>query len=107
MDDGKSRKLWDNIPAAMQPVIENGAPQLAYVLQNGTDLGSTRVITNDLNPVNAGIQGDVGLSYRHERHRIFIEIGGNYGFIKMQKDKANGSNRIGAATVMLGYAIQL
>ncbi|MDR0613251.1 MAG: PorT family protein [Dysgonamonadaceae bacterium] len=84
MDAGKSQTLWDEM-----------------------DLGSTEVITSDLNPVNAGIQGDVGLSYRHDRHRIFIEIGGNYGFIKMQKDKANGSNRIGAATVMLGYAIQL
>lgn len=99
--------MWDNIPAAMQPLINNVAPQLAAVLQYGMDLGSTEVITRDLNPVNAGIQGDVGLSYRHDRHRIFIEIGGNYGFIKMQKDKANGSNRIGAATVMLGYAIQL
>ena len=106
-DNSKSQTLWDNIPPAMQPLVENGAPQLAYVLQHGTDLGSTEVITSDLNPVNAGIQGDVGLSYRHDRHRIFIEIGGNYGFIKMQKDKANGSNRIGAATVMLGYAIQL
>lgn len=102
MDDGKSLTLGD----AMQSVIGN-VPELAYVLQNGTDFGSTEVITSDLNPVNAGIQGDIGLSYRHERHRIFIEIGGNYGFIKMQKDKSNGSNRIGAATVMVGYAIRI
>jgi hypothetical protein len=107
MDAGKSQTLWNNIPATMQPIIENSVPALAYVLQNGTDFGSTEVITRDLNPVNAGIQGDIGLSYRHERHRIFIEVGGNYGFVNMQKDKSNGSNRIGAATVMLGYAIQL
>jgi hypothetical protein len=107
LDAGGSQTLWDNIPAALQPVIEGGAPSLAHVLKNGTDFSATEVITRDLNPVNAGIQGDVGLSYRHERHRVFIEIGGNYGFVKMQKDKSNGSNRIGAATVMLGYAIQL
>ena len=107
MDAGKSQTLWDNIPAAMQPVIEGSVPALAYVLQNGTDFGSTETITRDLNPVNAGVQGDIGLSYRHERHRIFVEIGGNYSFVNMQKEKSNGSNRIGAATVMLGYAIQL
>jgi hypothetical protein len=106
MDAGKSQTLWDNL-ADMQPNIKSNAPLLAYVLQNGTDFGSTEVITRDLNPVNAGIQGDIGLSYRHERHRIFIEVGGNYGFVNMQKDKSNGLNRIGAATVMLGYAIQL
>lgn len=102
MDADKSLTLGD----AMQSVIGN-VPELADVLQNETDFGSEKVITSDLNPVNAGIQGDIGLSYRHERHRIFIEIGGNYGFIKMQKDKSNGSNRIGAATVMVGYAIRI
>jgi hypothetical protein len=107
MDAGGSKTLWDNIPATLRPVIEGGAPSLAHVLKNGTDFGATEVITRDLNPVNAGIQGDVGVSWRHERHRVFVEIGGNYGFVKMQKDKSNGSNRIGAATVMLGYALQL
>ncbi|MDR1022661.1 MAG: PorT family protein [Prevotellaceae bacterium] len=106
-DAGKSHTLWDNIPAAMQPAIEGGAPQLAYALQSEMDFGATEVITRDLNPVNAGVQGDVGLSYRHDRHKVFVEAGGNYGFVKMQKDKSNGSNRIGAATVMLGYAFQL
>ena len=106
-DAGKSKTLWDNIPAEMQPAIEGGAPQLAYVLQNEMDFGSKEVITKDLNPVNVGVQGDIGLSYQHDRHRIFVEVGGNYGFINMQKDKSNGSNRIGAATVMLGYAVRI
>jgi hypothetical protein len=106
-DAGRSKTLWDNIPAEMQPVIEGSVPQLAHVLQNGTDFGSTEVITRDLNPVNAGVQGDIGLSYRHDRHKVFLEIGGNYGFVKMQKNKSNSSNNIGAATVMFGYAIRL
>jgi hypothetical protein len=101
MDAGKSRTLWENIPEAMRPLLEGSA------LETGVDFKATKVITRDLNPVNVGLQGDIGLSYRHDRHRIFLEIGGNYGFIKMQKDKSNGSNRIGAATIMLGYAMQL
>ncbi|MDR2692513.1 MAG: outer membrane beta-barrel protein [Dysgonamonadaceae bacterium] len=109
-DEKKLETLWEhitpyvanipNIPAEMQPVLKGA-------LESETDFGSTEDITSDLHRVNAGIQGDVGLSYRHERHRIFIEIGGNYGFIKMQKDEKNGSNRIGAGSVMLGYALQL
>jgi hypothetical protein len=107
VDAGKSQTLWDNVPAGMQQAIASGAPTLAHVLQNGTDFGATEVITRDLNPVNAGVQGDVGLSYRIERHKVSVEVGGNYGFVNVQKDKSNGSNRVGAATVMLGYAIQL
>ena len=33
--------------------------------------------------------------------------GGNYGLVKIQKDKSNGENNTGAATVTLGYIIQL
>jgi hypothetical protein len=107
LDAGKSATLWDAIPADMQPAVEYGIPALKPALLNETDFGSTEVITKDLNPVNVGVQGDIGLSYQHDRHRIFVEVGGNYGFVKMQKDKTNGSNRIGAATVMLGYAIKI
>jgi hypothetical protein len=80
---------------------------LRPLLGTQVDFAGKKVITRDLNPVNVGLQGDIGLSYRYDRHRIFLEIGGNYGFIKMQKDKANGSNRIGAATVMVGSGVEL
>lgn len=110
-DADKSKTLGDIISAAgnipVPPEMQAVLAGMAVALQSEMDFNSTEDITRDLNPVNAGIQGDVGLSFRHERHRIFLEIGGNYGFIKMQKDKANGSNRIGAATVMLGYAFRL
>jgi hypothetical protein len=107
VDAGQNQALWDLIPAEMQPAISGLAPELAYVLQNGVDFGGTTDIKNDLNTVNAGIQGNIGLSYRFDRHKVFVEVGGNYGFIEMQKDKANGSNRIGSGSVMLGYAITL
>ncbi|MDR0733930.1 MAG: outer membrane beta-barrel protein [Dysgonamonadaceae bacterium] len=108
MDKGKSKTVWSNIPAEMMSLIEMIAPEkLQAIIQNGTDFTGTQDITQDLNPVNAGIQGDIGLAYRCNRHKIFVEVGGNYGFIKMQKNTDNGSNRIGAATVMLGYAFRM
>jgi hypothetical protein len=104
--DDKSKTLWEYIPGEVQPLITGSVPQLANVLEQGTEFG-TMDISNDLKKVNAGIQGNVGLAYQYNRHKIFLEVGGNYGFITMQKDKSNGSNHIGSGSVMLGYAIRL
>jgi hypothetical protein len=63
-------------------------------------------ITSDIRRGNFGFIGVAGLSYQlSKRNKIFIEAGGNYGLVKLQKDPINGQNRIGAATVMAGYAI--
>jgi len=64
-------------------------------------------IKDDLNKVNFGVEGIVGLAYKLNRSNIFIEGGGNYGFLNIQKGSANGKNNTGAATVMLGYAYSL
>jgi hypothetical protein len=64
-------------------------------------------ITNDVNTVNFGGQGAVGFEYEMNSGKLFIEGGGNYGFIPIQKDKANGSNNAGAGTVTLGYLFNL
>jgi hypothetical protein len=107
VDADQKKTLWDVIPAAFQPVVAAAVPELAYVMQNGVDFGGKTDIKNELNTVNAGIQGNVGLSYRCDRHKVFLEVGGNYGFVELQKDKANGSNRTGSGTFMLGYSIAL
>ena len=61
-------------------------------------------IKDQLHTGNFGITGDLGLSFDFGSSRVFIEGGGNYGFVPIQKDEADGKNRIGAATVRLGYA---
>jgi len=67
-----------------------------------------QTITNDIKDFNFGVIGAVGLSYRFcGRHQIFIEGGGNYGLVKIQKDKEHGQNRIGSGSVMLGYSFRL
>ncbi len=63
-------------------------------------------IKSQTNDVNWGVSGNVGFAYQMNKHRFFIEVGGNYGFQRMQKTTENGDNRIGAGTVMLGYAYQ-
>ena len=54
-----------------------------------------------------GIQGGVGFQYLLGKGKIFIEGGGNYGFLYLQKGADHGKNSIGAGTVLVGYALNL
>ena len=64
---------------------------------------STDDIKSSIHKFNAGVIGAIGLSYQFHFGKIFIEGGGNYGFINIQKYKADGTNYSGAATIHLGY----
>lgn len=72
-----------------------GGPQS---FNNNTD------IANQLHKTNVGIEGNIGLSYHFGLNNIFIEGGGNYGFIGIQKGTQNGKNNTGAGTVVIGYS---
>jgi hypothetical protein len=67
----------------------------------------TEDITSDINRLNVGGQGTVGFNLLLGKGKLFIEGGGNYGFIPIQKDDANGNNHTGAGTVTLGYLYAL
>jgi Outer membrane protein beta-barrel domain len=67
----------------------------------------TTDIKDQLHSTNFGVEGNAGLAYMFGdkmRHSIFIEAGGNYGFIEIQKGEANGKNRTGAGMVTAGYS---
>ncbi|MGN6475848.1 MAG: hypothetical protein ACTHKV_01390, partial [Flavipsychrobacter sp.] len=68
---------------------------------------NTEDIKSDLHTVNFGIEGTLGLSYKIGRNNIFVEGGGNYGFLNIQKYSENGNNTIGAATAVIGYSYRL
>jgi len=74
------------------------------LLTEPTSFDATTDIKDQLHHFNWGVEVNIGLAYRFDQHSIFIEGGGNYGFIPIQKDKANGQNNAGAATVRIGYA---
>lgn len=62
-------------------------------------------IKDQLNKVNFGADGNISLAYAfRSRDILFVEAGGNYGIINIQKGSANGKNNTGAATLLLGYA---
>lgn len=67
-------------------------------------------IKDQLHKTNFGIDGDIGLSYSFGRaaaQSVFIQAGGNYGFLNIQKGTDNGKNHVGAAVANLGYAYRL
>ncbi|MFI5153297.1 MAG: porin family protein [Chitinophagales bacterium] len=83
------------------------AAETMPLLSGPLSFDTTADIKDDLNSTNFGIEVNVGLAYQTGPHRFFLEGGGNYGFIPVQKDKANGENNAGAAVIRLGYAFQI
>ena len=68
---------------------------------------NTQDIKSQLHNANFGVEGNIGLNYNIGSSNIFFEVGGNYGFINIQKGTANGKNNTGAATAVLGYSFCL
>jgi hypothetical protein len=102
--------LWDVFPPETKVLLELGMPEIFAALQQTLDgevtFGDTN-ITGELRSANFGVIGNVGIRYQHKRNYFFLEAGGNYGFFTVQQNETNGSNRIGAASVMLGYSVSL
>ena len=68
---------------------------------------NTENIRKDLHHFDAGISGHLGIDYKLANGSLFIEGGGNYGLIDIQKDGTNGKNKTGAAVINLGYQFRL
>jgi len=64
-------------------------------------------IKDSVKRFNAGVILSLGVSYQLGPGKLFVEVGGNYGFITVQKNPDNGSNFAGAVTAHIGYAYQL
>jgi hypothetical protein len=73
----------------------------------GSSLDEKVDAKDELHKANVGVQGGIGLSLDCGRGKFFVEGGGNYGFINIQKGDEHGKNNIGAATIAVGYAIKL
>jgi hypothetical protein len=83
-------------PSAQQP-LPGGAQSF----------NNTQDIKDQLQNVNFGIEGNIGLDYSFGLNNILFEVGGNYGFMNIQKGSGNGKNNTGAATIVLGYSYWL
>ena len=105
-DASGTNTLWDVFPQELKGMVTNEFPSIEQTLGSETALGLTN-ITGELKSYNLGVTGNVGIRYQYKRSYFFVEAGGHYGFLSIQDDTANGSNRLGAATVMAGYSFSL
>lgn len=88
----------------MDPAGQQTLPLGSQSFDKSTD------IKDQLHTANFGVDGNIGLAYligNNRGSKIFLEAGGNYGFVNIQKGAANGKNNAGAATLLLGYTRRL
>jgi len=64
-----------------------GTQPLPYGTQ---PFNNTQNIKPQLNTTNLGFEGNLGLAYHLKNSYVFIEGGGNYGFLNIQKGTDNG-----------------
>lgn len=88
-------------PAGTMPFETQQGPLPAQSFNNTQD------IKDQLHKFDIGIEGNIGLAYKLKKSYIFIEGGGNYGFLNIQQGTANGKNDTGAGTAFIGYAFLL
>jgi len=98
--------LWDYLPPVIQNIVSTEFPSMRATLSEPVSF-STTSITSELKSTNFGVTGNVGIRYQCGRNYFFLEAGGNYGFMTVQDDDSNGSNRLGAVTVMVGYSFSI
>jgi hypothetical protein len=68
---------------------------------------NTQDIKDQIHKFNLGFEGNVGFAYKLKKSYIFIQGGGNYGFLNIQKVTEDGKNNTGAGTVSVGYSFWL
>jgi len=105
-DASGTNTLWDVLPQEIKDIVSSEFPNVGKTLGDPVTFGTTNV-TGELKSTNFGVTGNVGIRYQCKQNYFFLEVGGNYGFITVQNDNSNGSNRIGTASVMAGYAFSL
>jgi hypothetical protein len=108
-DASGATTLWADFARknpALVPLVQSQFPQIESVMNDERTFGDTK-ITGELRSSNFGVIGNVGIRYQYGRNYLFLEAGGNYGFFTVQQNEANGSNRTGAASLMIGYAFSL
>ncbi len=78
--------------------------QVGNVIVNFDSTGS---IKSQLHDGNFGAEGNIGLLYQMNSTSVFLEGGGNYGFIGLQKNSQNGVNHAGALIFRIGLLIKI
>lgn len=99
--NGTSALYFDK--ESTQPLTIQGEPLPPQSFKADTD------IKKDINPINFGITGGIGLAYGvGSSGEVILDARGAYGLTTIQKDtQANGKSHTGGLFLTLGYAYTL
>jgi hypothetical protein len=96
---------------------ETSGSSVVYADRNGTSpltpgpvsFNANTDVKDKLRDVNVGITAGLGLAYvLGERHQVFLDIRGQYGFIPLQRNTdVDGESHTGAVLFLLGYMFRL
>jgi len=89
--------------AGTQPVSVD--PQTGHVFPAPFDANTD--INSDINKINFGLTGGIGLAQGVGFGHIFLDLRGAYGLTYVQNDTKNGSSHTGNLLIALGYSIPL
>lgn len=105
-DQAGQQKAYDVLLGALmqQGISQEQAAGILNALPLNSLPSAKTDIDADTHNFNVGILGFIGFSYKFGSSSIFLEGGGNFGFLKIQKNAVDGQNRIGAGVVTLGYS---
>ena len=95
-----------NVTGGASDIYKDAAGQQSLGL-GSLSFNNHQDVKDSLQRWNAGVEANIGLQYDFGRSSLFMEGGGNYGLINLQKNEANGKNKTGAVTVSLGYSFRL
>jgi hypothetical protein len=71
------------------------------------DFNTTTDIKKDINTINLGISGGIGISKTLGPGELILDARGSYGLTYIQKDSKNGNNHTGCLVISLGYALKI
>ncbi len=95
---GTSQLFIDN---SGTPLTVGGQALPAVDFSHETDIKS------DINVLNFGLAGGLGISTKLGPGDIILDGRGSFGLTPIQKDPKNGNNRTGCLVISLGYAIKI
>ena len=105
-DASGTASLWDNLPQEVKFIASSAFSDVDKELGDPVSYGTTS-IAGEMKSSNFGLAGHAGLRYQRNHNYFFLEVGGNYGFMTAQDSEDNGSNRLSAISIMVGYAFKL
>jgi hypothetical protein len=88
-------------------VVYKDSQQAQPLSSSAENFNENRSIKKELHKLNVGLNGSIGLTVDIEKFRIYLEGGGNYGLININKDVEEGKNFIKSISGRIGFSYNI